>query len=172
MQNQKWRKKGFTLIELTVVIAVLAIISTVIVAFSSLVSAQVTRSNARADFLKHAASLKSDLQTAFAEFDAPNTTFNVAVDNENNVISFSFNANQNGESQTQTQTQTFSFADYGEFTFSVFVQEQDEQGASAGSPSLLKCVMKNQSLGVKQTFLISSRCGAAFAVSQNAGGGA
>ena len=159
MHNQKWRKKGFTLIELTVVIAVLAIISTVIVAFSSLVSAQVTRSNARADFLKHAASLKTDLQTAFAEVDAPETTFFVAVDNENNVISFQ--QDENGEAQT------FSFADYGEFEFSVFVQD-----LGAGSRSLLKCVMQNQSLGAKQTFLISSRCGSNFAIAQNAGGGA
>ena len=158
MHNQKWRKKGFTLIELTVVIAVLAIISTVIVAFSSLVSAQVTRSNARADFLKHAASLKTDLQTAFAEVDAPKKFF-VAVDNENNVISFQ--QDENGEAQT------FSFADYGEFEFSVFVQEEN-----TGSRSLLKCVMQNQSLGAKQTFLISSRCGAEFAIAQNAGGGA
>ena len=139
MQRKKWQKKGFTLIELTVVIAVLAIISTVIVAFSSLISAQVTRNNARADFLKHSAQFKTDLQEEFALFDSPNTTFTVTVDNENNVLKFS-------------ETQTFSFSAYGEFELSV-----------SANGSLLKCELKNSALQVTQTFVLSSRCGASFA---------
>ena len=141
MQKRTWRKKGFTLIELTVVIAVLAIISTVIVTFSSLISAQVTRSNARADFLRYSSAFKTDLQTAFAEFDS-DTVFTVSIDNENNVLSFG-------------DDNKFVFDAYGEFSLSVETKENS---------SLLKCIMKNQSLGLEQTFLISSRCGARFMI--------
>jgi len=142
MQRKKWQKKGFTLIELTVVIAVLAIISTVIVAFSSLISAQVTRNNARADFLKHAADFKTELQEQFALFDR-SATFTVVVDNENNVLQFS---------QTESgETHTFSFSTYGEMELRVLT-----------SGSLLKCELKNSALQVTQTFVISSRCGAIF----------
>lgn len=140
MQRKKWRKKGFTLIELTVVIAVLAIISTVIVAFSSLISAQVNRNNARADFLKHSVDFKTDIQEQFALFDRPDTTFYVTVDNENNLLSFN-----------ESKTQTFSFSTYGELELRV-----------STNGSLLKCELFNSTLQVTQTFVISSRCGATF----------
>ena len=143
MKKRIWRKKGFTLIELTVVIAVLAIISTVIVTFSSMIAAQVTRNNARANFLNDAHAFKMDLQTSFAQWDEE-TAFTLTVDNQNKAISFNSGEKNN----------TFSFAEYGEFTLSLMAQ----------GGGLLKCIMKNPRLGLEQTFLLSSRCGARFTV--------
>ena len=64
-------RQGFTLVELTIVMAITAIISVMIVSFSALISAQVKKNNLRADFLESVISLRSDLQKKFAEIDSP-----------------------------------------------------------------------------------------------------
>ncbi len=80
---KKLNNRGFTLIELTIVMAITAIISVMIVSFSVLISAQVKKNNLRADFLEAVIALRSDLQKEFAEIDPP------ALDLENPGLSFS-----------------------------------------------------------------------------------
>ena len=65
--NKKLNKRGFTLVELTIVMAITAIISVMIVSFSVLISAQVRKNNLRADFLESVITLRTDLQKQFAE---------------------------------------------------------------------------------------------------------
>ena len=67
--NKKLNKRGFTLVELTIVMAITAIISVMIVSFSVLISAQVRKNNLRADFLESVITLRTDLQKQFAEVD-------------------------------------------------------------------------------------------------------
>lgn len=75
-------RQGFTLVELTIVMAITAIISVMIVSFSALISAQVKKNNLRADFLESVISLRSDLQKEFAKKDSP------TLDLENHGLSF------------------------------------------------------------------------------------
>jgi prepilin-type N-terminal cleavage/methylation domain-containing protein len=65
--HKKLNKRGFTLVELTMVMAITAIISVMIVSFSTLISAQTRKNNLRADFLESVMTLRTDLQKAFAE---------------------------------------------------------------------------------------------------------
>ena len=64
---KKLNKRGFTLVELTIVMAISAIISVMIVSFAVLISAQVKKNNLRADFLESVITLRTDLQKKFAE---------------------------------------------------------------------------------------------------------
>ena len=76
-KNKKLNNQGFTLIELTIVMAITAIISVMIVSFSVLISAQVKKNNLRADFLEDVISLRSDLQKQFAEAESDNPEFKI-----------------------------------------------------------------------------------------------
>ena len=62
-------RRGFTLVELTIVMAITAIISVMIVSFSTLISAQTRKNNLRADFLDSVITLRTDLQKEFAIID-------------------------------------------------------------------------------------------------------
>ena len=59
------------MVELTIVMAITAIISVMIVSFSTLISAQTRKNNLRADFLDSVIALRTDLQNEFAKIDTP-----------------------------------------------------------------------------------------------------
>ena len=87
---KKLNKRGFTLIELTIVMAITAIISVMIVSFTTLISAQVNKNDLRADFMEQVLTLRTDLQTEFAKVDNGGE---ITVDNntpkiDNNELSF------------------------------------------------------------------------------------
>ena len=67
--RKKLNKRGFTLVELTVVMAISAIISVMIVTTATLISAQVKKNGLRADFMQAVVDFRSDLQIQFAEVD-------------------------------------------------------------------------------------------------------
>ena len=67
-RTQKPNRRGFTLVELTMVMAITAIISVMIVSFSTLISAQTRKNNLRADFLESVITLRTDLQKQFADY--------------------------------------------------------------------------------------------------------
>ena len=69
-------RRGFTLVEITIVLAIAAIISVMIVSFSTLISAQVRKNNLRADFLESVITLRTDLQKQFADNNYDNSIFN------------------------------------------------------------------------------------------------
>ncbi len=68
-RTKRHHRRGFTVIELTVVLAVSAIIFTMVASFSALVSGQGKRSRLRADFLSAVSDCKLTLQTQCAELD-------------------------------------------------------------------------------------------------------
>ena len=87
---KKLNKRGFTLIELTIVMAITAIISVMIVSFTTLISAQVNKNDLRADFMEQVLTLRTDLQVSFANVDNGGE---ITVDNnipkiDNNELSF------------------------------------------------------------------------------------
>lgn len=63
------RRRGFTLVELVIVMALLALIGTVTVGFVTLVSGQTHRVNARADFADAAFAYRTALEDEFAKND-------------------------------------------------------------------------------------------------------
>ena len=68
--NNKLRdRRGFTLFELIIALALLAIVSVCIVTFTTMASNQLSQVSARTAFLESAREFKSDFRTAFAEFD-------------------------------------------------------------------------------------------------------
>jgi prepilin-type N-terminal cleavage/methylation domain-containing protein len=135
------QRRGVTLVELTAVMAITAIISLMIVSFSTLISAQVKRNDARADFLQDVSTFRVATQQQFSawesEVDAPDS-FTVSVDEENKTISFADNI--------------LSFSDYATID-GVAVEWQG---------SLLKIIVTNEDLKAEQSFLLISHCGANF----------
>lgn len=135
------QRRGVTLVELTAVMAITAIISLMIVSFSTLISAQVKKNDARADFLQDVASFRVAAQQLFSEVDAPEKDVPVSVDEENKTISFANNK--------------LSFSDYATID-GVAVEPQEPQGG------LLKIIVTNEDLKAEQSFLLISHCGANF----------
>ena len=62
--------RGFTLVELAIVMALLALVGVVVVGFVTLVAGQTDRINARTDFMEDALELRGVLERAFAAQDA------------------------------------------------------------------------------------------------------
>ena len=85
--HKKLNKRGFTLVELTIVMAITAIISAMIVSFSVLISAQTRKNNLRADFLEAVIELRTDLQKQFAEsnYDYDNLSSCISGKNDENI---------------------------------------------------------------------------------------
>ncbi|MBR2441739.1 MAG: type II secretion system protein [Clostridia bacterium] len=71
-------RRGFTVIELTVVLAVSAIVFTMVASFSGLVSAQVKRNRLRTDFLAAVSDCKLTLQTQCAALDGQGAEISVS----------------------------------------------------------------------------------------------
>ena len=91
---KKLNTRGFTIVELTMVMAIASIIAVMIVSFSVLISAQVKKNNLRADFMQNVTDLRTDLQIAFAEVDDGGE---ITVDNnipkiDNNELSFNLDS--------------------------------------------------------------------------------
>ena len=129
---KKLNKRGFTLIELTVVMAITAIISVMIVSFTTLISAQVNKNDLRADFMEQVLTLRTDLQTEFAKVDNGGE---ITVDNnipkiDNNALSFNLDS--------------YEYID--EITFT-------PQG------DILKVVAHNKTLDETQSFVLISKVG-------------
>ena len=127
---KKLNKRGFTLIELTMVMAISAIISAMIISFCTLISAQTKKNELRADFMQNVTDLRTDLQIAFAEVDDGGE---ITVDNnipkiDNNELSFN--------------SDSYEYID--EITFT-------PQG------DILKVVAYNETLDETQSFVLISK---------------
>ena len=94
-----YNHQGFTLVELTIVLAISAIISVMIVSFSVLISAQVKKNNLRADFLEDVIALRTDLKKQFAEdnaqFDIENPEFSFDLGNYEHINNVTFSCQDN-----------------------------------------------------------------------------
>ena len=157
------QRRGFTLVELTIVLTVMAIISSMIVSFSVLISAQVNKNDARADFLEQTATFRTQIQQEFATIDAANTKFEVSVDeNSVNFKEVSFEEDTQIESVAVQPNDNLlkievSFEQHTQIE-SVAVEVHPNEPNS----NLLKITIISESLKERQSFLLFSHCGATF----------
>ena len=149
--DRKSRNKGFTLAELVIVMALLAIVTVMIVSFSVLMSKQVGDNTARSSFLDSVVTLKSDLTNKLSTIDEKGATITVTVDNTAKELTFISNKAENKF--------TYSFTD---------LKHLDEinleiiEGADNTAP-LLKIIVISTELNITQTFTLPSRTAAEFA---------
>ena len=118
--NNKLRdRRGFTLFELIIALALLAIVSVCIVTFTTMASNQLSQVSARATFLESAREFKSDFRTAFAEFDtlsAENPVINeyqVATDGKEFKLNNQILIDLNKEDYSEILTISFNINDTG-----------------------------------------------------------
>ena len=131
------QRRGVTLVELTAVMAITAIISLMIVSFSTLISAQVKKNDARADFLQDVSSFRTVVKESFSQWDTAEKFF-IRVDEEGEKLYFN--------------SEEILFSDYTTID-GVAVECQD---------GLLKIIVTNEDLKAEQSFLLFSHCGATF----------
>jgi prepilin-type N-terminal cleavage/methylation domain-containing protein len=131
--RKKLNKRGFTLVELTVVMAITAIISVMIVTTATLISAQVKKNGLRADFMQSVVDFRSDLQIQFAEVDGTSPTFTVTEDNKS----------------IQFENTTISLDSY-EYIDRIEIKTQGE---------ILKVTLTNARLEESQSFVLISKVG-------------
>ena len=143
---KKLNKRGFTLIELTIVMAITAIISVMIVSFTTLISAQVNKNDLRADFMEQVLTLRTDLQTEFAKVDGTVTEYHFTVD----VVEKTLNI--------ENTSFTFTWNDY-EYIDSI------ELSASENG-KILKVILTNSSLSESQSFVLISKTDGLFGETQ------
>ncbi len=100
-QKTRHKRRGFTIVELTVVLAVSAIVLTMIASFSALVSGQVKRNRLRTDFLSAVSDCKLALQTQCAELDGAGAEISVEalianiIDTQSNLYDCDYTINGN-----------------------------------------------------------------------------
>ena len=137
---KKLNKRGFTLIELTIVMAITAIISVMIVSFTTLISAQVNKNDLRADFMEQVLTLRTDLQTEFAKVDGTVTEYHFTVD----VVAKTLNI--------ENTSFTFTWNDY---------EYIDEMRVSSNG-NVAKITLINKDLQESQSFVLISKTGNIF----------
>ncbi|MBE7080423.1 MAG: prepilin-type N-terminal cleavage/methylation domain-containing protein [Clostridiales bacterium] len=130
--HKKLNKRGFTLVELTMVMAITAIISVMIVSFSTLISAQTRKNNLRADFLESVITLRTDLQKQFAE-DDNGSSISISADNKTLKI---------GNSDFSFPWEEYEYIDEHEF---------DING------KIIKVTLTNKKLSESQSFTLISK---------------
>lgn len=138
-------KRGFTLVELSVVLALVALLSTMVVSFSVFFSGFVNGNNAEYDYLEDHAALKDSLCTWLAEQDGEQSIFTPSADGltvtngTSQTVTFSDGVLTMGEStvknldgihavrfsvdedETLIKCETFRFSDSGKKTACTFV---------------------------------------------------
>ena len=138
--RKKLNKRGFTLVELTVVMAISAIISVMIITTASLISAQVKKNGLRADFMQAVVDFRSDLQIQFAEIDGTSPTFTVTEDDKS--IQFG---------NTAIPLDSYEYIDRIDLEFN-----------KETSSEILKITLTNERLEESQSFILISKTGGTF----------
>ena len=143
-------KRGFTLWELTIVIAILGIISAMVVSFSALISAQNKKNNLRSDFMDTVIEFRTNLQTYFAN--------NVDTADKSGTIIVSVSTQQPHIYFDVKHEATFPWGSYNRIN-KVELSISDDK-------TLLKVRVWNRELDESQSFLLHSNLGAKFALNQ------
>lgn len=141
-------RRGFTLVELVIVMALLTVVSGVIVTFSVMMSNQMGLNSTRVDFLDSAAMLRSKTITDFSKIDGKDITFFVRRDGQTVIKVYSGSAEG---------SMTVDAADYDgidEIGFEIIGGEERS--------GLLKITVKNTAASLEQSFTVYSRTGAVF----------
>ncbi len=159
LHKENHGKRGFTLVELCVVLALLAILTTMTVSFSVLMNGFAADNKAEYEFLEDHATLKEELCAWVAENDVSGSVFTVAKDGTLNVT-------ENGTEKT------VSFAD-GILTLG----GEQKAGLDAidgvtftANAKLIKCVtyrIGKNGKSIESSFVFSLRCGTIEEVAEN-----
>lgn len=149
-ENKPNGKSGYTLVEICVVLALIAILSTMIVSFSALMSGYVRSNKTQYRFLEDCAEVEENVTEWVRGADSENTVFTVDVDGSLIAV---------GDFE-----QTVNFADgvlfLGEKTVDRF--ESIDGIAFYASGNLIKCVMHRTDDKGKEwehSFAFCLRCG-------------
>ncbi len=129
--------RGFTLVEMAIVMALLALVGTVVVGYATLVSEQTRTVNERADFMEATLTFRGDLERAFAEGDALGEA----------SVSFS-------DGVLTVGTASLLLSDYPEIS--------DVETELSTDKTLLKIILTNEEIRETSSFLLASHCGAIF----------
>lgn len=156
-KSQNNSRRGFTLIELIVAMAIIAIASVLIVTFTADSSSQVEETTARAEFYSTSQTLKDILRTKFAEIDK-NTTFTVLFDNGSRKLIF---IDQNDTENTELII--LDLANYQEIkSISLDIYTQTNGETTDLSGKILKITLTSELENTDYTFVLTSRTGAVF----------
>ena len=131
-------KRGFTLVELSVVIALLAILVTMTVTFTMAMNGFVDVNRAEYDYLEEHSKLKEEISNWLADRDDENTIF---------LVSTKSLSVENGDSFDSSIINKFDSINSVEFS----VVKNSE-----GVGKLIKCTTSTAS-GKSQTFVVSTR---------------
>lgn len=123
------RRGGFTLVELTIVLLLVAILSTMTVSFSTLVSGYAKNNRAEYEFMEQCAELKEELTLWVSMQDGTGVTFTVQNDS------------------LQAGSETFTYTD-----------TQIKSIAYTANGNLIKCTVTGTN-GGEQAFVLYPRCG-------------
>ena len=149
--NEKCGKGGFTLVELCVVLALLAILTTMIVSFSVMMSGFAAENKIEYEFLEDHAALKEKLCTWVAENDVSGSVFAI---NEGGILTVTRNGIE----------KSVSFAD-GDLSLAeekIKGLDSIEGMSFTSNEKLIKCVTYRTDKNgqrVERSFVFSLRCG-------------
>ena len=146
---KKLNKRGFTLIELTMVMAISAIISAMIISFCTLISAQTKKNELRADFMQNVTDLRRDLQIAFAEVDGR------LLNEQGEPLPYHFIVD--GES-IKLENSAFDFS-LNAYEYIDTVEIDTVEISTNESNKIFKVVLTNNSLSETQSFVLISKVG-------------
>ena len=146
---KKLNKRGFTLIELTMVMAISAIISAMIISFCTLISAQTKKNELRADFMQNVTDLRRDLQIAFAEVDGR------LLNEQGEPLPYHFIVD--GDS-IKLENYAFDFS-LNAYEYIDTVEIDTVEISTNESNKIFKVVLTNNSLSETQSFVLISKVG-------------
>ena len=131
---KKLNTRGFTIVELTMVMAIASIIAVMIVSFSVLISAQVKKNNLRADFMQATVDFRNDLQKEWGKID-------------------------NGGSIEIKENNTTVKIDNNELSYDLTKYEYINEITFEAQGDILKVIVTNTQLEESQSFILISKVG-------------
>lgn len=149
--NKKSGKSGFTLVELSVVLALLAILATMIASFSVLMNGFASKNNEEYNFLEDYAKLKEEISEWVAENDVNGITF--TVENGTMIV---------GQNGTNPKTVSFGNGSITVNNVALLTGLDTIESVTfslVGTNKLIKCEVKKSGEETGQSFVFSLRCG-------------
>ena len=158
-------KKGSTLLELSIVIAMLAIISTMIISFTVLVSEYVRTGQSQYNFTENVSDVRHELSEWLSETDTADTVFSfsgqsiLAQDTVKNIqtsVEFSPDTQKIVFTYKDGKTKELSAKNIDILEFARFV------GETPGATALVKCTITTtgEEETYTQSFVFTLRCAA------------
>lgn len=156
--NIKSNKSGFTLVELSVVLALLAILATMIISFSVLMSGFAKDEKKEYEFLEEYAKLKEEISEWVAKNDVTGSIFTVNSETETMTITVTKEGTENVVGTMNFKEGTLYIGNEEIPSFDM-IDGVSFTVIESGSCKLIKCVVKNNGEKIEQSFVLSLRCG-------------